>query len=272
MLATLATQVYISVQNDKLSDPYAEQYYLTLNNSQGTPINWTAQAASVGTFDKGLLFGGLSPNTQYTYTLTVTSRSDIPSVSGSFKTSTGSDTVSPGTGTVQFKPKDSFDRIIGITPLEALKTLLVTMTDRVSQAVRRYYFFDIPANILTYFLLDGLEAGRSYSTKWLMFDTSGNIGSADYSFVNFTMPAYDQTPPILTTNTLTAKTDTTAKLHLTTNEQLKKLKVHYRIIGSTAWTEQLLSPTTTSFDVNLSNLISGQSYEYQYTLEDSSGN
>ena len=54
MLAALSTQVYISVQNDKLSDPYAEQYYLTLNNSQGTPINWTAQAASVGTFDKGV--------------------------------------------------------------------------------------------------------------------------------------------------------------------------------------------------------------------------
>ncbi len=31
------------------------------------------------TYNKGLLFSGLSSNTQYTYTLTVTSRSDIPS-------------------------------------------------------------------------------------------------------------------------------------------------------------------------------------------------
>lgn len=104
-----------------------------------------------------------------------------------------------------------------------------------------------------------------------MFDTNGNIGSSNFNMIIST-PAYDQTPPAIVTNTLTQKTATTAKLHLVTSEQLNKLRIRYRVIGTTQWIEQALTPSTTSFDVNLSGLLSGQSYEYQYVLDDSSGN
>ena len=85
-------------------------------------------------------------------------------------------------------------------------------------------------------------------------------------------PAFDETPPTLHQSTLTAKTATTATLHLVTGEVLKKLKTRYRIVGTTQWTEQVVIPTALAFDVSLSNLISGQLYEYQYVLEDGAGN
>ena len=104
-----------------------------------------------------------------------------------------------------------------------------------------------------------------------MFDNSGNIGSSTFN-INVITSVYDNMPPILTTNTLTDRTDTTAKLHLVTSELLRKCKIRYRIIGDTQWMEQVLNPSSMVFDVNLSNLLSGQAYEYQYTLEDNSGN
>ena len=81
-----------------------------------------------------------------------------------------------------------------------------------------------------------------------------------------------ETPPQITSNTLTAKTATAATLHIVTTGLLKKLRTRYRIVGTTTWTEQVLIPTTLAFDVNLAGLISGQLYEYQYVLEDNSGN
>ena len=56
------------------------------------------------------------------------------------------------------------------------------------------------------------------------------------------------------------------------NEILKKLKIRYRIVGTTEWLEQTILPTGTAFDVTLTGLLAGQSYEYQYTLEDQSAN
>ena len=145
------------------------------------------------------------------------------------------------------------------------------MTDQLTQIVKRYYFFDIPANITTMFLLNGLDAGRSYAIKWLMFDTSGNIGGSTFN-INVTTPVYDETPPSIITNTLTQRTDTTATFNLTTSELLKRLRIRYRIIGSDIWTEQELVPTALSFNVSLSGLLAGQQYEYQYVLDDSSNN
>ncbi len=59
-LATLTTQVYISLYHEKLTNPYAEQYNITVRDVQGNPVSWTAQEASIGTMDKGLLLNGLS--------------------------------------------------------------------------------------------------------------------------------------------------------------------------------------------------------------------
>ncbi len=82
----------------------------------------------------------------------------------------------------------------------------------------------------------------------------------------------DETPPAVVTSTVTAKTATTATIHVVTSELLKKLRVRYRVIGTTQWIEQTLIPTTLAFDINLINLLAGQAYEYQYTLDDKSDN
>lgn len=50
------------------------------------------------------------------------------------------------------------------------------------------------------------------------------------------------------------------------------MKVRCRIAGTTNWTEQLISPTAIAFDVNLTGLLAGQAYEYQYLMEDNAGN
>jgi len=210
------------------------------------------------------------PNAQYTYTLVVVSRGDILPVSGSFSTSAGADTTTPN-GSILLKSKDSHNRLFGITPVETLKALLVTLTDQVTQVIKRYYFFNIAANVASLFLLDSLDAGRLYAIKWLMFDTSGNIGGSTMNIIVST-PLYDETPPALSENALTDRTDTTATLHLVTNELLKRLRIRYRLIGAYEWLEQELIPTALEFDVNLAGLVSGQGYEYQYILEDSSGN
>ena len=105
-----------------------------------------------------------------------------------------------------------------------------------------------------------------------MIDTSGNTsGSGNLTFLTST-PAFDETPPALPQSTLLEKTSTTLKLHLVAGEVLKKLKTRYRVVGTTTWTEQVIIPTALAFDINLSGLLSGQLYEYQYVLEDGSGN
>ena len=149
--------------------------------------------------------------------------------------------------------------------------LEVTLTDTVTLAVKRYYFFDLAANVTQYFLLNGLTPGRTYTQKWLMIDMSGN-GSGQPFNINVMTPALDETAPVLIQNTVIEKTATTAKLHVVTNEILRKLKVRYRIVGTEEWLEQVTVPSGTSFDVNLTGLVAGQSYEYQYTLEDQSAN
>ena len=124
--------------------------------------------------------------------------------------------------------------------------------------------------MLKFFLLDGLEAEHSYKVNWTMLDTSGN--NIQYYDSVLATPSLDEMPPSIISNVVTARTATTAKLHVVTNELLKKLKVRYRIVGTTEWLEQTVLPTSTAFDISLTGLLSGQSYEYQYTLEDKSAN
>jgi hypothetical protein len=271
VLATLTTQVYISLYHEKLANPYAEQYNITVRDAQGNPVNWTAQGASIGTMDNGLLINGLSANTQYSYTILVTSRADIAPVSGTFKTAPGGDTTAPQTSSMSFGPKDPTSLVYGITPLESLKALLVTLTDQVTQIIKKYYFSDIATSVAKVFLLDGLDAGKRYLIKWLMFDTSGNISASNMNIILST-PALDETPPVVTENTLTERTDTTATFHLVSGEPIKKLRVRYRLVGDTLRTEQVLIPVGLAFDVNLAGLTPGQIYEYQYAIEDNAGN
>jgi hypothetical protein len=149
---------------------------------------------------------------------------------------------------------------------------MVALTDQVTQVVKKYFFFDIPVSIFRYFLLDGLEAGRRYAIKWLLFDMSGNINGYTAEGNTGTTSLYDETPPSIASNALVERTDTTARFHLTTNELLKKLRVRYRMVGATAWDELVATPTTLDFDVDISGLSAGQEYEYQYILDDNSNN
>jgi len=105
-----------------------------------------------------------------------------------------------------------------------------------------------------------------------MLDTSGNGTLGGYKFITFTTPNIDETPPAIIENTLIQKTDTTAKLHLTTSELLNKIRIRYRVVSAADWTEQTLMPVALAFDVNLAGLLSGQAYEYQYILDDKSDN
>ena len=196
---------------------------------------------------------------------------DIAPVSGTFWTALGNDTTPPNTAGFSLTGKDPYSRLLAITPTENLRMLEVTLTDTVTLAVKRYYFFDLVANVTQYFLLDGLTPGRTYTQKWLMIDMSGN-GSGQPFNINVMTPALDETPPSITQNTLVERTATTAKFHVVTSEILKKLKIRYRIVGTDEWLEQTILPTGTAFDVTLTGLLTGQSYEYQYTLEDQSAN
>jgi len=103
-----------------------------------------------------------------------------------------------------------------------------------------------------------------------MLDTSGNY-SLSGGIITATS-VYDETPPVITESTLVERTDTTVRLHLITNELLKKIRARYRVVGTTEWLEQELIPTALAFDINFAGLIAGQLYEYQYVLEDNSGN
>ena len=85
-------------------------------------------------------------------------------------------------------------------------------------------------------------------------------------------PVLDETPPQVTSNTLTAQTATSATFHVVTTELLKKIRIRYRIVGTTTWTEIVIIPTALAFDVSLTNLLAGQLYEYQYVLDDKSDN
>mgnify|MGYP003395083308 CR=1 FL=1 len=105
-----------------------------------------------------------------------------------------------------------------------------------------------------------------------MVDTSGNGSTSWTGTIIISTPVLDEIPPVIVSSTVTAKTDTAATIHVVTSEQLKKLRVRYRVVGTTAWTEQTLIPTTLAFDINLTSLLTGQAYEYQYTLDDNSGN
>ena len=43
-------------------------------------------------------------------------------------------------------------------------------------------------------------------------------------------------------------------------------------MGSDLWDEIVLIPETLDFDITLTGLLAGREYEYQYILEDNSGN
>ncbi len=116
------------------------------------------------------------------------------------------------------------------------------------------------------------EGQRQYALKLLMFDMSGMYSMMTYGDYVVSTPALDEMPPTLTENALIDRADITAKLHLAFSEPIKKLRVHYRIVGDTPWSEQVLIPMSLAFDVNLAGLTSGQFYEYQYVFEDNVGN
>jgi len=161
---------------------------------------------------------------------------------------------------------------IGINPSETLKMLLVTIIDQVTLAVTKYHFFDISANVLQKFLLDGLDPDRRYKIQWLMIDTSGNAnGSGTMSFIKST-PPLDETPPVIVDALIVERVDTTVTMHLEVSEQLSRLRVRYRVVGSTEWIEEEKIPLSLVFDISLAGLLAGASYEYQYLIEDSSGN
>ena len=105
-----------------------------------------------------------------------------------------------------------------------------------------------------------------------MMDQSGKYSSPNINFIHSTESAEDEIPPQVVERTVTERTDTTATLHLLTNELLRKLKVHYRIVGTDEWMEQSVLETNNTFDSTLTGLQSGASYEYRYVLEDLSGN
>ena len=85
-------------------------------------------------------------------------------------------------------------------------------------------------------------------------------------------PELDETPPEVVESSVIEKTDTTVKLHLETNEPLRKLTVRYRLVGSIEWLEEEIIPVALAFDIELAELTTGAFYEYQYVLEDETGN
>ena len=268
VLAIWPTQVYISVGNSYS----AERYNLVIRDSQGnTGLNVTmGYNCTFTNNENGILVSGFSTNSHYTYTLTSITNGALPPVSGSFQTATSNDGTYPQNIPLQGITQTPTSIFLAFTPSENLRTFMFILTDQVTQAVRSYCFFDLVGGILKYFLLNGLDSGRLYAIKYIMIDTCGNYRMASWLSVGTNF--YDETPPAITSNTLTQRTATTAKLHLVTSELLNKLRIRYRIIGTTQWTEQTLAPSTTSFDVNISGLLSGQAYEYQYILDDNSGN
>ena len=84
-----------------------------------------------------MLISGLSSNSQYTYILTVTSRGDIAPISGSFRTAAGGDMTAPVPLSVQSSAKDPFSLVLGVKSNEILKTLLITVTDQITQVIKK---------------------------------------------------------------------------------------------------------------------------------------
>jgi hypothetical protein len=162
--------------------------------------------------------------------------------------------------------------IFEITPTEKLKMLEVTLTEQSSQTVKKYYFFDVAANVNTFFLLDKLEPGGRYALNLLMVDMSSNYRTIGYGDYTISTPVLDEQIPLVTADTVMERTDTTAKLHLVFSEPIKNLRVRYRLTSDTFWEEQVLIPVGLAYDVDLAGLIPGQSYEYQYILMDNGGN
>jgi len=276
IISTRSTQAYISLENDNITDPFVESYSLSLYDSQGNFVSsMTLSAGTSSLLGRVIVVGALSPNYQYTYTLTTTSRPDILPVSGGFRTSPGGDTTSPyfeDISAATLEPKSPTSMIFTGSFTEKLSMFGIKLIDQVTQAIKNYFFFDIPGNIVKMFLLDGLDAGREYALELLMLDTSSNYTKLTDNTDTYSTPIFDYTPPAITENTVTNKTNTTFTTHITTNELLKKLIIRYRIISSDQWMEEVFIPSMPSFDLTISDLLSGQSYEYQYVLEDNSGN
>lgn len=119
--------------------------------------------------------------------------------------------------------------------------------------------------------MDGLEPEHHYAVKWAMMDLNGNynVGNA----VNAPTSSYDEIPPSITKVSITERTATSVNLRFETDEDwIDKIRVRYRIVGTTEWSEQTETPFFTPFSVNLTGLVAGQSYEYQSILEDGHGN
>jgi hypothetical protein len=205
------------------------------------------------------------------YTLVMTSRLDIPTVTGTFKTANGTDTVIAGFNGSLYA-RDSQSLVFAIRINEDYLLMELTLTDQATQEVKKYFFFNLAGMDYKELLLDGLEAGHSYTVGLLWVDMNGNPNISTSPDTVSTGSAEDEIPPVVTEQTVVERTETTATLHVVTNELLRKMKVQYRIAGTDEWMEQVILETNTIYQPLLEGLLTGASYEYRYILEDLSGN
>ena len=56
------------------------------------------------------------------------------------------------------------------------------------------------------------------------------------------------------------------------SEVIKRLRVRYRIAGTDEWTEKVIEVSSDAYQFTIDGLSAGTDYEYQYALEDLSGN
>jgi hypothetical protein len=85
----------------------------------------------------------------------------------------------------------------------------------------------------------------------------------------------DETPPEIVEEIVTERTDTSITINMTVSEQIRKVRMRYRIFGATDWIEEDVTPLAywfLNFDITLSGLSEGDTYEYQYIIDDREGN
>jgi hypothetical protein len=202
----------------------------------------------------------------------MTSRGDIPAVTGSFRTSNGTDNIVPSINSATVNSRDSQSLVFVVLPPENLLMMEVTLTHQTTQQVKKYYFFNLAGGEYAELLIDGLEADSQYTAQWLLIDGSGNIRSQTVSEVISTIEKEDAIAPQVIERIIVSKTPTTATLRVITNELLRKLKVQYRMVGTDEWLEQVTDEINDTYDVLLQGLQNGIDYEYRCILEDLSQN
>ncbi|MBI4398353.1 MAG: RHS repeat-associated core domain-containing protein, partial [Candidatus Omnitrophica bacterium] len=269
------TQAFFSLENPNVSDPFAEAYELRIWDGEGNLVTgWSfLQVTSAQLGGKLGRIVGLTANKDYVYTLTMQSRSDIPVIAGGFHTPDGTDTQLPDFTSGQHHAPDSENILFVVKFTENLRMLQLTLTDNETGEVKKYYFFNLSGEEFHELLLDHLTAGHTYGAKLAALDLSGNyFAPLDLTLTTSTQMAEDETPPQVTERTILERTSTTATVKLISSELLRKLKLQYRVAGTEEWWEEAVLETASTFQIPLTTLGAGTSYEYRYILEDLSGN